>query len=87
MRIKLIPQGFHLLHVRLADRFVAAFVENYAGIVSVIDDRVAHQLNTLFPAPPRNVLLRIACGHRFHQADAVARLHILLPGCHVHPAD
>src|SRR5438093_12105543 len=53
VQIKRISQSFHLLHVRLADRFVAAFVEDDAGIVWVINAGVAYQRNALFPAPAR----------------------------------
>ena len=68
-----------------ADALVAALVEEYGGIVAVIDDGIAHQLCALRPARPLHVLLGIAGGHGLDESHTVARLDILLPRSDVHP--
>ena len=86
VRIILITQGFHLQHVLTTDGLVAAFIENDARIVTIVNNGIAHQLDTLFPLAALAVFLRIAGRHGLHQAHAVARLDVLLPGRDVHPA-
>ena len=65
---------------------VAAFVEDDARIVAIVDDGVAHQLDTLFPLATLTIFFRIASRHGLHQAHAIARLDVLLPRRDVHPA-
>ena len=86
MRVVRIADGLHLQHVLTRDALVAALVKEYRGIVAVIDDGVAHHRLSLFPPWAVHVLLGIASGHRLWQSHTVARLHVLLPRCHVHPA-
>ena len=84
--IVLVAHGLHLGHVRLADALVAALVEEDAGVVAVVDDGVAHDLDALLPAAAVDVALGVAGGHGLHQADAVAGFDVLLRRRDVHPA-
>ena len=81
-----IADGLHLDHVFPRDTFVAALVEQYGGVVAVVDDGIAHQLCALRPAWPLHVLLGITGRHGLDESHAVARLDILLPRRDVHPA-
>ena len=85
--IVLVAQRLHLEHVLTADALVATLVEQDAGIVTVVDDGIAHQVLALLPPRSFNVLLGITGGHGLNQSDTVARLDVLLPGCDVHPSD
>ena len=87
MRIKFVADGFHLQHVLAADALVATLVEQNAGIVTVVDDGIAHQVLALLPPRSFNVLLGITGRHGLNQSDTVARLDVLLPGRDVHPSD
>ena len=87
MGVETVAQGLHLLHVRFADALVATFVEEDAGVVSVIDDGIGHHADALFPLASRSVLLGVAGRHRLGQADAVARLDVLTPRHRVHPTN
>ena len=82
----LVADGLHLEHVLAADALVATLVEEYRGVVAVVDDGITHQLRALLPAGTLDILLGIAGGHGLRQSDAVARLDVLLPRCDVHPA-
>ena len=81
-----VAYGLHLQHVFSADALVATLVEEDAGIVPVVYDGVAHEFRTLCPACAFHVLLRVASRHSLNEAHTVARLYVLLPRCHVHPA-
>ena len=87
VRIVLIAHFLHLSHVIFADALVAALIEKNAGVVAVVDDGVAHQLDPLIPLPAFGIAFGIARRHRFDQAHAVARFDILLPRRDVHPAN
>ncbi|EEF24029.1 conserved hypothetical protein, partial [Ricinus communis] len=87
VRIECVAQRLHRAHVVRAHALVAAFVEHDAGIVAVVDDGVAHDLEALLPAAVLHVRFGVAGRHRFHQAQAVERFHVLLPRRDVHPAD
>ena len=82
----LVANLLHLLHVLFRDAEVATLVENDGGVVTVIDNGIAHELGTLLPARSFHVLLGIACRHGLDESHAVARLNVLLPGANVHPA-
>ncbi|MBA7678356.1 hypothetical protein ES703_86630 [subsurface metagenome] len=86
MRVVPVPQFFQLLHMFFAYNFVAAFVENNARVIAIVDYRIAHKLDTLLPLPLPGIFLGITGGHRLHQPYPVAGLDILFPRCHVHPA-
>ena len=85
MGVVLVADGFQLQHVLTADALVAAFVEDDARVVAVVDDGIAHQAGALRPAGALHVLLSVASGHGLEQAYAVAALNVLLPRRYVHP--
>ena len=85
--VVLVADGLHLQHVLAADALVAAFVEEDRGIIPVIDDRISHQLRALCPTRPLHILLGITGRHGLYQSNTVARLDVLLPRRHMHPAD
>src|SRR6185503_7559232 len=66
-----VAYGLHLGHVLLADALVAGLVHDDAGVVAVVDDGVAHQLQALGPGAALRVALGIARRHHLHQAHAV----------------
>ena len=76
----------HLQHVLTADALVTTFVEEDTGVVAIIDDGIAHHFGALSPAWSFHVFLSITCWHGLWQTNAVARLDVLLPWCHVHPS-
>ena len=86
VRVVSVAQGFHFNHVFARNGLVAAFVEEDAGIVAVVDDGIAHQLRALFPLTSLAVFLGVARGHGLNQPHAVARFDVLFPRRHVHPA-
>ncbi|MPN07977.1 hypothetical protein SDC9_155253 [bioreactor metagenome] len=61
--IILIANGDHLRHMLLADRFVAALVENDAGVVPVVNDCIPHQLHPLLPSATLYVSFCITSRH------------------------
>ena len=85
--IILVTNGFHLNHVRPADRFVSTFIEQDTGIVAIINDSVTHQLHPLFPLASFTVFFRITGRHCLYQTYTVARFYILFPRSDVHPAN
>ena len=86
MGVKAVADLLQFHHVLAADAFVAAFVEEYRGVVAVVNDGIAHQFAALLPLSSLAVLLGIARRHGLDEAHAVARFDILLPGGDVHPA-
>src|SRR5690349_24420656 len=87
MRIILIANGFHFLHVGFTDVLVATLVEDDAWIIPVINDGIAHYGLALLPSCAVHVCFRIAGGHGLHETYAVAAFNVLLPWSDVHPAD
>ena len=85
MRVVEVAHALHLYHVLPTDRFIAALVEEYAGVVAVIYDGIAHEFHAVLPLAPLSILFGIAGWHGLDEAHAVTRLHILLPWCHMHP--
>ena len=85
-RVVSVAYLFHLQHVFAADALVAALVEQYAGIVAVVDDGIPHQRRALLPARALHVLFGIACRHGLYESHAVARLDVLFPWRDVHPS-
>ena len=86
VRVELVANALHFKHVFAADALVATFVEDNGRIIPIIDDGVAHQFRTLVPTGTFHVLLSITGRHGLDQAHTVARLDVLLPRRHVHPA-
>ena len=87
MRVVGIANGDKVSHVLVADIVVAALIEEYGRVVAVVYRGIAHQFAALLPAATRHILLGIAGRKGLDEAEAVERLHILLRGCHVHPAE
>ena len=76
----------HFQHVLAADALVATLVEEYRGVVAVIDDGIAHQFRALCPSRSFHILLCITGRHCLNQSYTVTRLNVLLPRCDMHPA-
>ena len=68
------------------DAFVATFIEQNRGVVTVVNDSVAHQSRALLPAGTLHILLGITGRHGLWQSYTVAAFDVLLPWCDVHPA-
>ena len=87
VRIEFVTYSLHLDHVLQSDGFVATFIKQDTGIITVVNDSIAHQFCPLFPLTTSAIFFRITGGHRLNESDTVARFHVLLPGSDVHPAD
>jgi len=70
-----------------ADGFVATFVEQDTRIITVVDNRVSHQLHPLFPLTSFTVFFCISGRHCLYQTYTVAGFYILFPRSSVHPAN
>ena len=85
IRVIRIADSLHLKHVLSADALIAALVEEYRGIVTVVDDGIAHECLALLPTRSRHILFGITSWHSLNQSDTVTALDVLLPRGNVHP--
>ena len=85
VRVPLLAEIHHLLHVGGGDAVIAGFPHEDAGAVAVVDDGVAHDFHALLPLAAFNVLLLVAGGADLDDAEFVAGGHILTLGGDVHP--
>ncbi len=72
VRVVLVAYCFQFEHMFTAYRFVAAFIEDDAWVVAVVDDCIAHHLRALTPAFAFHIFLAVACRHCLHQSHSVA---------------
>ena len=86
LRVILVANLLHLEHVVLRDAVVAALVEDNAWVIPIIYNSIAHELRALLPTGTVHIFLGVTGRHGLDKSHAVARLDVLLPGAHVHPA-
>ena len=86
IRVIRIADSLHLKHVLSADALIAALVEENRGIVTVVDNGIAHECLALLPTRSRHILFGITSWHSLNQSDTVTALDILFPRGDVHPA-
>jgi hypothetical protein len=87
LRIPLLAQGHHLLHVLHRDHRVAGLTEKNAGTVSEINYCVAHDFRALLPLASHRVALLVAGGADLDDSIRSARVGIHSLRRYVHQPD